>query len=75
MGGLFWSNEEIVTLRKLYPQYIRDEVSRNDLLKVFCNRSFESIQCKAQGLGFGKGIKGKINREYLADLRRKGVVI
>lgn len=51
MSGRRWTEKELKTLRKVYPITHRD-----DLKKVFSNRSWESIRDKSKELGLTKKV-------------------
>ena len=66
-----WTTKEDKLLRKLYPQFQRDDISRGDLEKIF-NRTFESICGRAGRVGLRGKKYENINEDYLRELKRQG---
>jgi len=65
---LKWSYQEIEALKKLYPLYIKKEITREQLLKVFTFRSFNSIQQKAGENNLTGNNIGFINTKALKEI-------
>jgi len=65
----YWSDEEVVVLRELYPN---PNVGKDDLVKVF-KRSWKSIRCKANDLGLERKTiyPSDIDYGFLDELRKK----
>jgi len=73
--GIYWNKEEEKLLKKLYPLYLQDLLTREDLLKVFERRTWRAISHKASELKLQVGIP-RINKEYLKNLlKRRGIKI
>ena len=49
----YWSDDERKALKKLYPCYLRGEISKDDMIRVF-NRSMSAIQRRASEMGYAK---------------------
>jgi len=64
-----WSEEEIINLEKLWT---KDDVSDEDINRVFVSRSWDGIRRKAHSLGLGRRKRSVIDYDYLRSL---GVVI
>ena len=69
----FWTEKEDKLLRKLYPQYIRGDISREELAKVF-KRTIGSVWGRARALGLMGKTFDDIDEEYLRELKRQGRV-
>lgn len=59
---IYWSDKEKEALKKLYPRYLRGEISRERLLKIF-NRTIAAIMREASELGFTKSAGERIDWE------------
>lgn len=70
-----WSDEELNILKKLYPCYLRGEVTEEDILKVLPCRTWKAIVHKACEENIHLSDKDKVNYEYLRELRKRGIEI
>jgi hypothetical protein len=67
MRGVPWSKREEDALRKLMPKYWSEEISQDDLLRVF-RRSWDGIIRKAACLGMRATDHDRMNLEAYAKL-------
>ena len=66
-----WAPEEEAIIKTLWPRYRRGEISLDDILKVFQNRSINSVRFKAYTLGLGGVVEPQVNHDYLKKLQRQ----
>ena len=71
MKNVKWTKEEIEALKVLYPKYLVDLISEEDLQKVFPHRTLTSIKGKASKLHFGKLATPKINKNYYNEILKR----
>jgi hypothetical protein len=64
---IYWSAREKKVLAKLYPMFVRGEINKDDLLRVFPKRNFVGIKTFAMKMGFNKR-EGEINEEFYRQL-------
>lgn len=65
-----WTKDEKNLLRKLYPKYLNNYLSKTDLCKVF-NRTVDSIKGTACRLNITNKVETSINYEYLKQLQKE----
>ena len=63
-----WSEEEKKVLKKFYP-LLGTKVTKDDLSKLFINRSWMSIQQQASKMGL-KRAGGGVNIEFMRQLEK-----
>lgn len=70
-----WSKEEIDILKKYYPLFLQEEISKEDLQKIFKKRTWYAIWNKASQLKLTcrepQKIKNSIDYEYLKSLEKR----
>lgn len=66
-----WSKEEEKTLKKFYPYYLRKEITKEDLLKIFPSRTYQSILRKASGLGITCSVEGKVDHKVINEIIKR----
>jgi hypothetical protein len=57
-----WSKNDTEKLKKLYPYYLREEISRDEIIKVF-NRSITAISQQAGKLGLTGRVYDRVDVE------------
>lgn len=66
-----WTKEELNALKKLYPAYMRREITKAELLKTF-NRSYSAITRQVCNLNLPKkGYGSTMNKEMYKYLIKK----
>jgi len=68
---ILWSSEEDKVLKKFYPYYLRREITREELLKIFPNRTFQSILKRASSLGITNKEEGKVNYKVINEVIKR----
>ena len=71
MAGKRWTPREEKLLRTLYPQYIRGDISKEELCGVF-RRPWGSVNCHAGSLGLTGKLYDDIDEALLKALKNRG---
>ena len=69
MKGKKWAEEDEKMLKKVYPLYLQDLISKQELEKIF-NKSYAAIEIKACRLGLTKSIP-RVNKTLLNNLLKR----
>lgn len=69
---LFWGEQEIRTLKKIWPVYLRGGVNTDTLLRLFPRRTYQGLHCAARRLGLACRREGSINADEARRLRAMG---
>ena len=70
MNCRWWADKDKQALKKIYPAYLRGEVSRDELMKVF-RRSFNSINYMAHQLGLTGKTFSTLDEDYFKKLCKR----
>jgi hypothetical protein len=70
MAGRLWAVKDLRALKRLYPAFHREEVTREQMVRVF-NRSWKAITQKASELGLAGKAQSALDMEYFRELKRK----
>ena len=65
---LFWSEAETIALKKFYPHY-PSKITRDDLLQLFPNRTWNGIVSQVRQLGLSSA-EGEVNMEFAKQLEK-----
>lgn len=68
---LRWTQEEIELLKKVYPQFLLGNITREELVNLFGIRSINSIQKKASDLKLEPPNGNAINVNLLSNLNKR----
>jgi hypothetical protein len=68
---LRWTQEETELLKKVYPQFLLGNITREELVNLFGIRSINSIQKKASDLKLAPPESNAINVNLLSNLNKR----
>ena len=71
MGGYLWSFDELDALKRVWPLFISQKISQDELINVLSHRTFAAISKQAGVLGMPKNRTGDVNTEALNELLKR----